>query len=105
MFKESFMLEINNIKKYYGSFLALNNICLKLKPNELVVLLGPNGAGKSTLFSIITGLVRADSGECFINGNNVASQSIGALKKPRRGFSTAYYRSRVECKRKFTFSC
>ena len=80
MLKERFMLEINNIKKYYGSYLALNNICLKLKPNELVVLLGPNGAGKSTLFSIITGLVRADSGNCFINGNNVASQSIGALR-------------------------
>ena len=80
MFRGKFMLEINNIKKYYGSFLALNNICLKLKSNELVVLLGPNGAGKSTLFSIITGLSRADSGDCFINGNNVSSQSIEALK-------------------------
>ena len=80
MFKEKFMLEINNIKKYYGSFLALNNISLKLKTSELVVLLGPNGAGKSTLFSIITGLARADSGDCFINGNNVVSQNIRALK-------------------------
>ena len=71
MLKEKLMLEINNIKKYYGTFLALNNICLKLKPNQLVVLLGPNGAGKSTLFSIITGLVRADSGSCVINGNNI----------------------------------
>jgi ABC-2 type transport system ATP-binding protein len=80
MFKEKTMLEINNIKKHYGSFLALNNISLKLKANELVVLLGPNGAGKSTLFSIVTGLARADEGECFINGNNTVSQSIKALK-------------------------
>ena len=80
MSKEKFMLEINNIKKYYGSFIALNNISLKLKASELVVLLGPNGAGKSTLFSLITGLARADRGECFINGNNIASQSTGALK-------------------------
>ena len=43
-------------------------------------MLGPNGAGKSTLFSIITGLARADEGECFINGNNTVSQSIKALK-------------------------
>ena len=73
--KEKAMLEINNIKKYYGSFLALNNISLKLKTKELVVLLGPNGAGKSTLFSIITGLARADAGECFINGNNMLSKA------------------------------
>ena len=78
--KEKFMLEINNIKKYYGSFIALNNISFKLKASELVVLLGPNGAGKSTLFSLITGLARADNGECFINGNNIVSQSTGALK-------------------------
>ena len=35
MYKESFMLEINNIKKYYGSFIALNNISFKLKPRRI----------------------------------------------------------------------
>ena len=80
MLETKLTLEVKDIKKYYSSFLALNNISLKIKSGELVVLLGPNGAGKSTLFSIITGLVRSDSGECFINGNNIDDNSIEALK-------------------------
>ena len=80
MLNNQLVLEINNVKKYYNSFLALNNISFRIKSGELVVLLGPNGAGKSTLFSIITGLVRADSGSCFINGCNIADNSIGALE-------------------------
>ncbi len=74
------VLKINNVKKYFNSFQALNNISLEIKSGELVVLLGPNGAGKSTLFSIITGLSRADSGSCFINGCDIAFNSINALK-------------------------
>ena len=80
MLKEKFMLEINNVDKNYGSFLALNNISLRLKTKEFVVLLGPNGAGKSTLFSIVTGLARADNGDCYINGNSVTNRSTEALK-------------------------
>jgi len=80
MLKNKMVLEIKNIKKYYNSFLALNDISFQIKSGELVVLLGPNGAGKSTLFSIITGLARADNGSCFINGCNIANNSIGALK-------------------------
>ncbi|PPR27427.1 MAG: Energy-coupling factor transporter ATP-binding protein EcfA2 [Alphaproteobacteria bacterium MarineAlpha9_Bin4] len=80
MLKNKLVLEINNVKKYYNSFLALNNISLKINSGELVVLLGPNGAGKSTLFSIITGLMRADSGACLINGYNIADNTISALK-------------------------
>ena len=81
MFKEKTILEINSVKKHYGSFLALNNISSKLKKKTLFCR--TNGAGKSTLFSIITGLARADEGECFINGNNTVSQSIKALKNLR----------------------
>ena len=98
------MLEINNIEKSYNSFVALKNISLKLKEKELVVLLGPNGAGKSTLFSIITGLSRADEGECFINGNNMLGKHK-SIKKSWGSFSATYNRSRINCKRKSFISC
>ena len=75
------VLEIKNIEKSYNSFLALKNISLQVNNGELVVLLGPNGAGKSTLFSIITGLSRADRGNCFIDGFNIAQDGIEALKR------------------------
>ncbi len=80
MHNSNTILEIINIKKYYDSFLALDNISLEIKAGELVVLLGPNGAGKSTLFSIITGLSRPDNGACLINGSNIVDDSMGALK-------------------------
>ena len=75
------VLEIKNIEKSYNSFVALKNISLQVNNGELVVLLGPNGAGKSTLFSIITGLSRADRGNCFIDGFNIAKDGIEALKR------------------------
>ena len=75
------VLEIKNIEKSYNSFVALKNISLKVNIGEFVVLLGPNGAGKSTLFSIISGLSRADKGNCIIDGFNIAQDGKEALKR------------------------
>ena len=81
MNKVKTVLEIKNIEKSYNSFVALKNISLQVNIGELVVLLGPNGAGKSTLFSIITGLSRADTGNCIIDGYNIAQDGTEALKR------------------------
>ena len=81
MNKVKTVLEIKNIEKSYNSFVALKNISLQVNIGELVVLLGPNGAGKSTLFSIITGLSRADTGNCIIDGHNIAQDGTEALKR------------------------
>ena len=57
------ILEINQIsKKFDNKFLALNNICLKVKEGEIFALLGPNGAGKTTLISTICGIIRQSHG-------------------------------------------
>ncbi|MFV0375698.1 MAG: ATP-binding cassette domain-containing protein [Mangrovibacterium sp.] len=65
-------IRINQISKYYGKQLALDNLSLELGRGELVGFLGPNGAGKSTLMKIITGFLPASSGQVFINGQEVS---------------------------------
>ncbi|MDR1206476.1 MAG: ABC transporter ATP-binding protein [Peptococcaceae bacterium] len=52
------MIDVQNVSKRYGKFLAADNISLTVNPGELTVLLGPNGAGKSTLIKSICGLLR-----------------------------------------------
>jgi sulfate transport system ATP-binding protein len=53
---------IENIRKNYGQFTALNSVSLTVESGELVALLGPSGSGKTTLLRIIAGLESPDSG-------------------------------------------
>lgn len=52
------MINVQDVSKRYGKFLANDSISLTVKPGELTVLLGPNGAGKSTLIKSVCGLLR-----------------------------------------------
>lgn len=61
------MIEVQNLSKRYGKFLANDNISLAVAPGELTVLLGPNGAGKSTLIKSVCGLLRFE-GSVAIGG-------------------------------------
>jgi len=72
---------IDDLTKYYGGFLALDNLSLKIKENEDVALLGPNGAGKTTAIKILCGLLRPSSGTSYINGINVVEDRELALSK------------------------
>ncbi|HEY95283.1 MAG TPA: ABC transporter ATP-binding protein [Dehalococcoidia bacterium] len=72
---------IDSLTKYYGKFLALNGLSLKVEENTNIGLLGPNGAGKSTTLKILCGLIRASSGSVYIHGINVAEKPEQALAK------------------------
>jgi lipoprotein-releasing system ATP-binding protein len=67
------MLELKNISKSYGTQLILDNISLQVKESEMVSILGPSGSGKSTLLQIMGLLMRADSGQIFLDGIDYAS--------------------------------
>ncbi len=64
------MLEVSLVSKEYGNIKALNKVSLKIEQGEFFGLLGPNGAGKTSLINIISLLLKPDSGEVKVGGNN-----------------------------------
>jgi len=64
-------LVANNIGKQYKKRPVLRDISVTLQRGEAVGLLGPNGAGKTTCFYIMTGLIAADYGRIYIDGQNI----------------------------------
>ena len=74
-------VEVINLKKNYGSKLAVNNINFKIKENEILGLLGPNGCGKTTTIGMILGLLKPSSGEILIEGMKIEENRINILEK------------------------
>tara|TARA_Y100001960_G_scaffold26625_1_gene23435 strand:- start:144 stop:917 length:774 start_codon:yes stop_codon:yes gene_type:complete len=65
------MLKINNLNKNFGGLKAVNNVTLKVNQGSITGLIGPNGAGKTTLFNTIAGVYSPNSGEIFLEDNNI----------------------------------
>lgn len=68
------------LTKYYGKLLALDNLNLKIEKGHCVGFLGPNGAGKSTTIKTICNLIRPTNGRAYINGYDTLLDSKKALK-------------------------
>ncbi|CAH1385823.1 LPS export ABC transporter ATP-binding protein [Candidatus Nitrotoga sp. M5] len=64
------------LNKRYRSRTVVHDVSLSVQSGEVVGLLGPNGAGKTTCFYMIVGLVAADGGDIFINGQNITHLPI-----------------------------
>src|SRR3954471_11079016 len=69
------MLQVENLRKTFGSLVAVDNVTFAVGPGELVGLLGPNGAGKTTTVSMIAGLLAPDRGDVRIEGALVRSEA------------------------------
>ena len=85
------LLELRNITKYFGNFVANDNINIKIYPGEVHALLGENGAGKSTLMNIIFGLYHADEGQIFVRGKEVHIKSASDAMKLGIGMVHQHY--------------
>lgn len=65
------IIEIKDLKKYYGEVKAVDGISFSVKKGELFSFLGLNGAGKSTTISVICGSIKKDSGAVLVNGKEI----------------------------------
>lgn len=81
-------IEVKNIQKNFGDFVALGDINLTVPDGELVALLGPSGSGKTTLLRIIAGLEFADSGSVLIDGQETGEMHV---KERKVGFVFQHY--------------
>lgn len=66
-----YILETRNLVMQFGGLIAVNDVTLNCKPNEIVGLIGANGAGKTTLFNMISGQLKPKSGQVIFNGNEI----------------------------------
>lgn len=85
------LLEVKNVVKKYGDYVALNEVSLTIPKGSIYGLLGPNGAGKTSLIRIINQITMPDSGEIIFDGEKLSPghvQYIGYLPEERGLYKT-----------------
>lgn len=71
MKENNYIIEVNNISKFFGDKVALDDITLRVKKGEFITILGPSGCGKTTLLRLIAGFQSASKGEIRIAGKEI----------------------------------
>lgn len=74
------MIQVSHLTKYYGDFLAVNDLSFDIQDGHVYGFLGPNGAGKSTTMNIMTGCLSPTDGTVRIGGFDILEQSEQAKK-------------------------
>ena len=70
------MIRVENLTKYYGDRLAVDNISFNVEKGEILGLLGPNGAGKTTTMRILTGFLMPTRGDTWVAGYDMLTHSL-----------------------------
>ena len=74
------VIKIENLKKYYGKIVGVEDVSLKINKGEIYGFIGPNGAGKSTTIRCIMGLINKNSGNIYIKGKEFDYNDIEIKK-------------------------
>ena len=87
------LLAARGLGKYFGGLVALEDLHLEVRENEILGLIGPNGSGKTTFFNVITGIYAADAGTVTFGGHEITNLSAQGVY--RAGIARTFQRSRL----------
>lgn len=88
-----FALELKSLRKSFGKTEIIRGIDMAVEPGARVAIIGPNGAGKSTLFNLMSGRLKASSGEILLNGHRIDGKKPFEIN--RMGLSRSFQISNV----------
>ena len=75
------ILKASKLTKRFGNLIAVSQVDIEIKKEEIIGLIGPNGAGKTTFFNLITGLETPDEGQVIFKWTNITTMSPHAICK------------------------
>jgi len=84
------ILEVKNIKKKFGSNLVLKDVSFSLEEGQVLAIIGSSGSGKTTLLRCLNFLETPDSGEIFVNGKQLLSESEEEIRQNRLHFGLVF---------------
>lgn len=93
MAESEIALDIQHLKKYFGGIKAVDGCTFQVPKGQISGLIGPNGSGKTTTFNLLTGVLEADSGEVFYNGENIVG--LRPYEVFNRGISRTFQITRI----------
>lgn len=74
------MIKVEHLTKYYGDFMAVDDLSFDIEKGRVYGFLGPNGAGKTTTMNIMTGCLSATSGQVLIDGYDIFEEADEAKR-------------------------
>ncbi|OHR68272.1 iron ABC transporter ATP-binding protein [Bacillus sp. HMSC76G11] len=75
------MVEVSKVSKRYGNKNVVEDVSVRVKKGKITSFIGPNGAGKSTLLSMVSRLIKKDTGQVFIDGTDIGEWKSNDLAK------------------------
>jgi phospholipid/cholesterol/gamma-HCH transport system ATP-binding protein len=87
------IIELRNVYFSAGNFQILKNVSLKVQAGSAIMICGTSGAGKSTVLKLVLGLIKADSGEIYVDGEEISRYTEEELMPVRQKLGMVFQES------------